>query len=67
LFTSLQETVKKKGYPMAPEEQKERNDLAGEHTLGDAGQIILACLYAAIWVLDTFFLNYTTVLNNNPK
>ena len=47
------------------EQQKERDDLAGEHTVGDAGQIILACLFAAIWIPDTFFLKYTTVLNNH--
>jgi len=47
------------------EQQKERDDLAGEHAVGDAGQIILACLLAAIWILDTFFLKYTTVLNNH--
>jgi len=46
------------------EQQKERDDLTGEHTVSDAGQIILACLFAAMWILDTFFLKYTTVLNN---
>jgi protein-S-isoprenylcysteine O-methyltransferase Ste14 len=46
------------------EQQKERDDLAGEHKVSDAGQIILACLFAAIWIPDTFFLKYTTILNN---
>lgn len=46
------------------EEQKQRDDLTGEHTVGDAGQIILACLFAATWILDTFFLKYTTFLNH---
>ena len=40
-----------------------RNDLTGEHSLGDAGQLILALLFASVWILDTFFLKYTTSLN----
>jgi len=46
------------------EQQKERDDLSGEHTVGDVGQIILACLFAVMWIADTFFLKYTTVLNS---
>ena len=46
------------------EHHKGRDDLAGEHGTGDAGQAILALLFAAVWVLDTFFLQYTTVLND---
>jgi len=46
------------------EQQKERNDLSGEHTVSDAGQIILACLFAALWIPDTFFLKSTTFLNS---
>jgi protein-S-isoprenylcysteine O-methyltransferase Ste14 len=38
-------------------------DLAGEHKIGDAGQIIFACLFLSVWVIDTFFLQYTTFLN----
>jgi protein-S-isoprenylcysteine O-methyltransferase Ste14 len=45
-------------------EQQQRDDLTGEHALGDAGQLILACLFAATWILDTFFLKYTTFLND---
>ena len=40
-----------------------REDLTGEHPLGDAGQILLACLFAATWIVDTFLLGYTTFLN----
>ena len=40
-----------------------RDDLIGEHKLGDAGQAILACLFAATWIADTFFLQYSTFLN----
>ncbi len=41
-----------------------RQDLSGEHSIGDAGQIILAFLFAAVWIPDSFFLNYTTFLND---
>jgi protein-S-isoprenylcysteine O-methyltransferase Ste14 len=27
------------------------------------GQLILVCLFAVIWIVDTFFLRYTTFLN----
>ena len=40
-----------------------RDDLTGEHKMGDAGQIMLACLFFAVWILDTFLLKYTTFLN----
>ena len=40
-----------------------RQDLAGEHLIGDAGQIILAFLFGAVWIADSFFLHYTTFLN----
>jgi hypothetical protein len=45
------------------EPQQQRNDLVGEHTLGDAGQLVLACLFVATWVLDSFVLKYTAFLN----
>jgi len=44
--------------------QQQRVDLTGEHAVGDAGQIVLGCLFAATWILDTFFLKYTTFLNH---
>jgi protein-S-isoprenylcysteine O-methyltransferase Ste14 len=40
-----------------------RDDLTGEHALGDAGQLVLALLFAATWTSDTFFLRATTFLN----
>ena len=50
----------------APKESHHRrDDLVGEHALGDAGQLVLACLFAATWVLDTFVLEYTTFLNQS--
>ncbi len=42
---------------------QQRDDLTGEHVVGDAGQIVLACLFAATWIADTFFFKYTTFLN----
>ncbi len=44
-------------------EHHNREDLIGEHKLGDAGQMIFALLFAAVWVADTFFLKYTTFLD----
>lgn len=43
---------------------EQRDDLTGEHTLGDAGQIIFALLFFGIWIADSFFLKYTTQLND---
>ena len=40
-----------------------REDLAGEHRIGDAGQFILILLFLGVWILDTFFLRKTTFLN----
>ena len=37
--------------------------MAGEHPLGDAGQVILLCLFAAVWITDTFVLKFSTGLN----
>ncbi|NWF56512.1 MAG: isoprenylcysteine carboxylmethyltransferase family protein [Syntrophaceae bacterium] len=44
-------------------EKHKRDDLTGEHAFGDAGQIILACLFLGVWIADTFFFQYTTFLN----
>lgn len=41
----------------------ERDDLTGEHTFGDTGQILFAFLFFGVWITDSFFLNYTTQLN----
>ena len=45
------------------ETQRHRDELSGEHTLGDAGQLFFFLLFGAVWVADTFFLHYTTFLN----
>jgi protein-S-isoprenylcysteine O-methyltransferase Ste14 len=43
---------------------RHRDDLTGEYRIGDAGQFVLACLFVAIWIADTFLLKYTTFLNH---
>ena len=43
---------------------KGRSDLIGEHRIGDAGQAIFAVLFVAVYVLDSFFLNFSTFLND---
>jgi protein-S-isoprenylcysteine O-methyltransferase Ste14 len=37
--------------------------LTGEHRLGDAGQAVLAGLFLAVWIADTFIFRYATFLN----
>ncbi len=43
--------------------QEQRDDLAGEHAVGDIGQIVLAVLFTGTWITDTFIFKYTTFLN----
>jgi len=43
---------------------EQRDDLTGEHPFGDTGQIIFALLFLGIWIADSFFLKYTTQLND---
>jgi len=40
-----------------------RDDITGEHPLSDAGQIIFAFIFFGIWIADSYFLRYTTQLN----
>jgi protein-S-isoprenylcysteine O-methyltransferase Ste14 len=42
---------------------RHRDDLTGEHAFGDAGQMIFALFFFVVWVGDSFFLRYTTQLN----
>jgi protein-S-isoprenylcysteine O-methyltransferase Ste14 len=42
-----------------------RKDLAGEHKAGDAGQLILLLVFLAVWILDSFVLKYSTVLQQH--
>jgi protein-S-isoprenylcysteine O-methyltransferase Ste14 len=50
---------------MTQQHTPHRDDLTGEHTVGDAGQLVLAVLFALTWIADTFFLHYTTFLNQH--
>jgi len=43
--------------------RRHRDDLSGEHKFGDAGQLVLACLFMATWIADSFFFKCTTFLN----
>jgi protein-S-isoprenylcysteine O-methyltransferase Ste14 len=43
---------------------KDRQDLSGEHTLGDIGQIILLVIFLAAWISDSFFFKYSTFICN---
>ncbi len=45
---------------MAEREGCLREDLAGEHPFGDAGQIIAFTLFLLIWAADSFFLKAST-------
>ncbi len=38
----------------------ERKDLAGEHRLGDVGQIVLFVVFLATWITDSFIWHYST-------
>ena len=43
--------------------RRHRDELTGEHLIGDAGQLFFFFLFGVVWVADTFFLQYTTFLN----
>ncbi len=42
--------------------QDKRQRFPGEHPYGDRGQVILLCVFLAIWVIDSFLLKWTTKL-----
>ncbi|MBW2636570.1 MAG: isoprenylcysteine carboxylmethyltransferase family protein [Deltaproteobacteria bacterium] len=44
-------------------QHEKREDLAGEHVFGDAGQIILFVIFLAVWITDSFFMRYSTFLS----
>ena len=43
---------------------RHENNLTGEHRYGDIGQLILFCLFMALWVLD-IVLEYSNFLNED--
>jgi protein-S-isoprenylcysteine O-methyltransferase Ste14 len=49
---------------MNTKKHKGRPDLIGEHRIGDAGQAVFAVLFGLVYVLDSFFLNFSTFLND---
>lgn len=42
---------------------EDRDDLAGEHALGDLGQIVLLIIFLTTWIVDSFIINYSTFLS----
>lgn len=36
---------------------KDREDLAGEHPFGDAGQLLLLVVFLIVWIVDSFVLH----------
>jgi len=49
--------------PKHDRKNQDRDNLAGEHAFTDAGQLILAILFFVVWILDSFFLQWSTFLN----
>jgi protein-S-isoprenylcysteine O-methyltransferase Ste14 len=45
-----------------PKQHTGREDLTGEHKLGDSIQIIFLILFLAVWILDSFVLGFSTFL-----
>jgi protein-S-isoprenylcysteine O-methyltransferase Ste14 len=40
-----------------------REDLIGENHFSDIGQIIFAIIFLGVWIVDTFFFNFSTFPN----
>ena len=43
---------------------EDRDDLTGEHKLGDIGQVVAALIFIVVWILDVFLLRWTTFLDD---
>ncbi|MCK5312149.1 MAG: isoprenylcysteine carboxylmethyltransferase family protein [Desulfobacteraceae bacterium] len=41
-----------------------RNDLAGEHTFGDIGQVIFLLIFLIVWITDSFFIKYSILTSD---
>ena len=37
----------------------------GEHPFGDAGQLILLCIFLVVWIGDSFFFRFSTFLSES--
>jgi protein-S-isoprenylcysteine O-methyltransferase Ste14 len=46
------------------ERHKGREDLAGEHKIGDMGQLVFLLIFLGVWITDTFFLKFSIILAN---
>jgi len=46
------------------ERNASREDLAGEHIIGDMGQLVLLLIFLGVWITDTFFLKFSIILAN---
>jgi len=44
---------------MASERHADREDLVGEHPLGDMGQIVLLLAFLVVWAADSFLFRYS--------
>ncbi len=47
----------------APQPRKHQPNLAGEHHWGDAGQLLLLFVFLLVYTIDSFWLEYSTFLN----
>ena len=45
-----------------PHGHHNRDDLAGEHAAGDAGQLLLLFIFLAAWIVDSFVFHYSTII-----
>ncbi|MBN1123058.1 MAG: isoprenylcysteine carboxylmethyltransferase family protein [Anaerolineae bacterium] len=57
-----QQEAKKRGHHHGRFE--EREDLAGEHRLGDIGQLILLLIFLTVWIGDSFILRQSVILRD---
>jgi protein-S-isoprenylcysteine O-methyltransferase Ste14 len=46
------------------ERHANREDLAGEHIIGDMGQLICLLVFLGVWIIDNFFLKISIILAN---
>ena len=47
------------------ERHAHRDDLAGEHKIGDLGQLIFLLIFLGVWITDTSFLRFSIILANS--
>ena len=43
----------------------QREDLAGEHSFGDAGQGLLFIIFLVVWITDSFVFHYSSFPNDH--